>query len=110
MQWVPLFSVVAVTRMQIFTKRCPRINISRNTGSVQHNHKCEITRASAWRVQITYPSNWATDGRYADISFADTRRSAQLRHAYRFESEKLLNPANQREPFLYSKNMIFQKS
>jgi hypothetical protein len=44
-----------------------------------------------------------------DISFADTGLSTQLCHTYRFESEKLLNPANQVDP-LYIVKLIFQKS
>jgi hypothetical protein len=35
---------------------------------------------------------------YADITFTDTGQSAPLRLAFRFESEKLLNPANQVDP------------
>jgi hypothetical protein len=33
--------------------------------------------------------------KYAGISFADTGHRTQLRLAYRFASEKLLNPENQ---------------
>jgi hypothetical protein len=37
--------------------------------------------------------------KFANISFADTGHGAQLRLGYRFESEKLLNLANQADPF-----------
>jgi hypothetical protein len=47
---------------------------------------------------------------YTDISFTDTGNSAPLSLAYRFESEKLLNPANQVAPLFFSKKLIFQKS
>jgi hypothetical protein len=46
------------------------------------------------------------DGLYAEFSFADKGHSAQLRHPYRFESEKLINPANQRDPFYIAKTDI----
>jgi hypothetical protein len=39
------------------------------------------------------------DGQYADISFADMGNSAQLRHAFRLESEKLINRAIHGNPF-----------
>jgi hypothetical protein len=39
------------------------------------------------------------DGKCTDINFTDTGHSAHLRHAYRFESEKLINPANQVDTF-----------
>jgi hypothetical protein len=41
-----------------------------------------------------YARSWTTDGKCADISIADTGHIAQLRLAYGFEIEKLLNPAN----------------
>jgi hypothetical protein len=39
------------------------------------------------------------DRKCMDISFLDMGLSKQLHWAYRFESEKLLNPTNQVEPF-----------
>jgi hypothetical protein len=37
--------------------------------------------------------------KYAGFSFADTGYRGPLSLAYSFESEKLLNPANEGEPF-----------
>jgi hypothetical protein len=47
--------------------------------------------------------------KYAGISFADTGHRAPLRLAYRFASEKLLNPANQVDPFCVAKSDISKK-
>jgi hypothetical protein len=85
------FNALAVAPMHIFTLRCPRISVSHNTISVQLCHGRESTRKLASRVQIlpeqlNHGWEWAV-------------HSAQLRLAYRFESEKLLNPANQVDPF-----------
>jgi hypothetical protein len=74
------FNVLAVARMQIFNipVHCPRIRVA-----------CKF-----------YPSKCITDGMCASISCTDTGHSAVLRLAYRFESEKLLNTANQVDLFL----------
>jgi hypothetical protein len=83
------FNVVAVTYMQIFTIRCPRISISHNTVSVQLDHGCKSMWTLACHVQILTELLISKYGKYVDIkSFADTRHNAQMRHAYRFESEK----------------------
>jgi hypothetical protein len=60
-----------------------------------------------WHVACKFfPSNWAKGGQYADISFADTGYSVQLRYGFRFDSKKLLNPANQGNPFYTRKTDI----
>jgi hypothetical protein len=46
------------------------------------------------------------DEKCTDISLADTGLSAQLSYTYRFESKKLLNPANQVDPFYIVKSGI----
>jgi hypothetical protein len=40
----------------------------------------------------------------------DTRHSVQLHHAYRFDSEKLLNPTHQAGPFYIVKTVISNRS
>jgi hypothetical protein len=50
--------------------------------------------------------NWTTDGKPAHISFSNAEHIVLLRPAYRFESEKLLNSANQVGP-TYIKNCSF---
>jgi hypothetical protein len=99
------FNVVAVTRMQIFTTStgicCPRISavyrtICKHTIEPWMRKYANVSVSRANSIQVP---NWGTDGKRVDISFADTGHSAQLRHAYIFESEKLLNSANQVDTF-----------
>jgi hypothetical protein len=86
----PDFDKTAVARSQIFTMHFPGISISHNTVSAY---------------------NWTTVfmTQNADISFSDTGHGAPLRRAFRFGSEKLLNPVNQVDP-LYLLKLIFQKN
>jgi hypothetical protein len=61
-------------------------------------------RISATKIYVA--PTYDLDGKYADISFTDSGHSAQLHYIYRFESETLLKPANQVEPFYIEKNDI----
>jgi hypothetical protein len=65
----------------------------------------DFNKTAAFNLQIFtmfFPRNsvsHATHGKYANVSFAVTEQMALLHLAYKYVSDKLLNPANQVDPF-----------
>jgi hypothetical protein len=77
--------------MRKFTTHCPRIC---HTTELQMRNK----RTLAVRIQSMRGAELRT-GSVRAMSFANVGHRAKLRLAYIFESGKLLNPANQADPF-----------